>query len=195
LELTGEGVLQAVAAGGVTDKASSDAGLRLDFAELFQVYHPRIYNYFRYRLDSQEDAEDLTAQTFERAYTHRGKFNARKGTFPAWLYSIAHNILANHYRTRQRRSAYEAEGDLPADLVTPVSPPETQVIQAETIGRLLRNLRHLSERDQEVITLKFAGQLSNKEIGQVMGLKEKTVSVVLWRAMQRLHHQLEETAT
>ena len=79
--------------------------------------------------------------------------------------------------------------------MTPVSPPETQVIQAETIRRLLRNLRHLSERDQEVITLKFAGQLSNKEIGQVMGLKEKTVSVVLWRAMQRLHHQLEETAT
>jgi RNA polymerase sigma-70 factor (ECF subfamily) len=195
LGLTGEGDLQAIAAGGVTDNPLSDAGLRLDFAELFQAYQPRIYNYFRYRVDSQEDAEDLTGQTFEKAYTHRGKFNAAKGTFSAWLYSIAHNILANYYRTRQRRSSYEAEGDVPDDLTTPASLPETQVIQAETIRRLLRNLRHLSERDQEVITLKFAGQLSNKDIGQVMRLKEKTVSVVLWRAMQRLHRQLEEDAT
>jgi RNA polymerase sigma factor (sigma-70 family) len=187
--------LQAVAAGGVTDNASSNAGLRLDFAELFQAYHPRIYNYFRCRVNSQEDAEDLTGQTFERAYAYRGRFNAAKGTFPAWLYSIAHNILANYYRTRQRRSSHETEGDLPPDLVAPVSSPEAQMIQTESIGRLLHNLRHLNERDQEVITLKFAGQLSNKDIGQVMGLKEKTVSVVLWRAMQRLQHRLEEDAT
>jgi RNA polymerase sigma-70 factor (ECF subfamily) len=187
--------LQAVAAGGMTDNASIDAGLGLDFGELFRTYQPRIYNYFRCRVQSQEDAEDLTGQTFERAYMHRGKFDAAKGTFAAWLYSIAHNILANYYRTHQRRSTYEAEGGLPADLMTSVSPPETQVIQAETISRLLRNLRHLNERDQEVITLKFAGQLSNKDIGQVMRLKEKTVSVVLWRAMQRLHRQLEEDAT
>ena len=183
--------MQAIAAGGVTDNASSDAGRRLDFGELFQAYHSRIYNYFRCRVNSQEDAEDLTGQTFEKAYMHRGRFDAAKGTFPAWLYSIAHNILANYYRTHQRRSTYEAEGGLPADLMTSVSLPETQVIQAETISRLLRSLRHLNERDQEVITLKFAGQLSNKDIGQVMGLKEKTVSVVLWRAMGRLQRQLK----
>jgi RNA polymerase sigma factor (sigma-70 family) len=162
----------------------------LDFAQLFQEHYPRIYNYFGYRVVSQQDAEDLSSLAFERAYAYRERFDAAKGTFAAWLFRIAHNALANYYRARQRRAAHEAEGELPADLAAPAPSPETQVIQEENIARLLRGLRGLSQRDQEVITLKFAGGLSNQEIGQVMGLKEKTVSVVLWRAMGRLRHQL-----
>jgi RNA polymerase sigma-70 factor (ECF subfamily) len=164
--------------------------VRVDFAELFQRYHPRIYNYFRYRVPTQGDAEDLTSQTFERAYANRHRFDPAKGAFSAWLFRIAHNVLANYYRTRQRRSAYEAEAGVPDDLMAHAPPPETQVIQAEAITRLLGGLRALSQRDQEVISLKFAGQLSNGEIGQIVGLKEKTVSVVLWRAMQRLQRRL-----
>ena len=163
----------------------------LDFAELFREHHPRIYNYFRYRVAPQGDAEDLTSVTFERAYANRERFDAAKGTFSTWLFRIAHNVLANYYRTRQRHSAHEAEGELPADLVTPAPSPEAQVIQRENIARLLRGLRDLSQRDQEVITLKVAGGLSNKEIGEIMELKEKTVSVVLWRAMGRLGRQLK----
>jgi RNA polymerase sigma-70 factor (ECF subfamily) len=176
--------------GGTQDRRRSpESGL--DFAGLFREHYPRIYNYFRYRVNALEDAEDLTGVTFERAYAHRGRFDETKGTFSAWLFRIAHNVLANHYRTRQRRSAYEAESDLPADLATPAPSPEAQVIQGETIARLLRGLRGLSQRDQEVIALKFAGSLSNREIGQIMGLKEKTVSVVLWRAMGRLERQVK----
>lgn len=180
--------------GGAGDQTAI-SGPKLDFAELFREHYPRIYNYFRYRVEPQEDAEDLTSMAFERAYAHRERFEAARGTFSAWLFRIAHNALANYYRTRQRRSAYEAEGDLPADLVTPAPSPETQVIQGESIARLLRGLRRLSGRDQEVISLKFAGQLSNREIGEIMGLKEKTVSVVLYRAMQRLQGQLKGDAS
>jgi RNA polymerase sigma-70 factor (ECF subfamily) len=163
----------------------------LNFAELFREHHPRIYNYFRYRVDWQEDAEDLTSMTFERAYAYLGRFDATRGAFSPWLFRIAHNVLANYYRARQRRSAHEADGDLPADLATPAPSPETQVIQRETISRLLQGARTLSQRDQEVIALKFAGPLSNGEIGQILGLKEKTVSVVLWRAIQRLQRHLK----
>ena len=162
-----------------------------DFAELFEEHYARIYNYYRYRVESQDDAEDLTSTAFERAYAHRDGFDAAKGTFSSWLFRIAHNVLANYYRTRQRRAAHEAEGEPPADLVMPAPSPEAQVIQEESVARLLGGLRALSQRDQEVITLKFAGQLSNREIGQIMELKEKTVSVVLWRAMGRLQRQLK----
>ena len=72
--------------------------------------------------------------------------------------------------------------------------PESRIIQQETIAQLLGGLAHLSERDQEIISLKFAGRLSNRDIGQIMNLQEKTVSVVLLRAMRRLQKQLEETA-
>jgi RNA polymerase sigma-70 factor (ECF subfamily) len=179
--------------GGTQDQRGiPEAGV--NFPELFQEHYSRIHNYFRYRVDVQEDAEDLTSTAFERAYAYRERFDAAKGTFSTWLFRIAHNVLANYYRGRQRRAVYEAEGDLPADLVTPAPSPETQMIQEESIARLLRGLRGLSQRDQEVITLKFAGALSNREIGEIMGLKEKTVSVVLWRAMGRLQRRLKGDA-
>jgi RNA polymerase sigma factor (sigma-70 family) len=166
---------------------------KLNFAELFQQYYSRVYNYLRYRVNAPEDAEDLISAVFEKAYTHREQFDAEKGAFSTWLFRIAHNTLANYYRTRQRHSVWESEGGLPDDLITPESSPETQIIHKETIAELLQGLNQLRERDQEVISLKFAGRLSNQEIGQIMDLKEKTVSVVLLRAMRRLQQQLSET--
>lgn len=170
-------------------------GSNLDFAELFQQFYPRVYNYLRYRVRMPEDAEDLIGLIFEKAYTHREQFDPDKGSFSTWLFNIAHNSLANYYRTQQRRSTWETERSMPEDIVMPEASPEIQVIQQETIAQLLQGLTRLSERDQEVISLKFAGRLSNQEIGQVMNLKEKTVSVVLLRAMRRLQQQVEEIAT
>jgi RNA polymerase sigma-70 factor (ECF subfamily) len=169
-------------------------GLELDFTELFGQYYPRIYNYLRYRVNAREDAEDLISAVFEKAYTHRHQFDPNKGTFSTWLFGIAHHTLANFYRTRQRRSVWEAEEELPEDLVKPDSSPETLVIQQEAMAQALQGLSQLSERDQEVISLKFAGRLSNQEIGQVMTLPEKQVSVVLLRAMRRLQQQVTEAA-
>jgi RNA polymerase sigma factor (sigma-70 family) len=187
--------LQIAAVREVTKKKAGDSEPNLDFAELFRQYYPHIYNYLRYRVASQKDAEDLTGIVFERAYAHRGQFDAAKGAFSTWLFRIAHNTLANYHRTRQRRLVYEAESGLTADLVMPEPLPEAQVIQQEVIARVLGGLQYLSERDQEVITLKFAGQLSNREIGEIMELNEKAVSVVLWRAMRRLRQHVEGEAS
>ncbi|UCD29304.1 MAG: RNA polymerase sigma factor [Planctomycetota bacterium] len=175
------------------ESAPEDTGgvsAKLDFAELFRQYYPRVYNYLRYRVNVPADAEDLISIVFEKAYTHREQFDPAKGTFSAWLFRIAHNTLANYYRSHQRRSDWVAEGELPDDLVTFDSSLESRVIQHEAIAHVLQGLARLSERDREVISLKFAGQLSNQEIGQIMDLKEKTVSVVLLRAMRRLQKQM-----
>jgi RNA polymerase sigma-70 factor (ECF subfamily) len=164
----------------------------LDFAELFRQYYPRVYSYLRYRVNTPEDAEDLISVVFERAYTRRDQFDPAKGAFSTWLFQIAHNMLANYYRTRQRHSAWESGGELPEDLITPEQPLEAQLIQQETISQLLRAVEGLSERDQEIISLKFAGRLSNQEIGQIMNLTENNIGVLLFRAVRRLQQRLEE---
>ena len=170
-------------------KTVSEANL--DLAQLFQQYYPYIYNYLRYRVNSVEDAEDLIGAVFEQAYSHRGQYDPDRGAFSTWLFRIAHNVLVSHYRKHKSRSAWEAQVEVPVDLVSAEPLPEAQVVQKEDLVQLLRCLERLGERDQEIISLKFAGKLRNKEIAEIMEMQEKTVSVVLLRAMRRLRQEIE----
>jgi RNA polymerase sigma-70 factor (ECF subfamily) len=186
--------LQTVVIGKASSQAETVSEANLDLAQLFQQYYPYVYNYLRYRVNSVEEVEDLIGAIFEQAYTHRAQFDPARGAFSTWLFRIAHNILVSHYRRRSRRSAWEANIDVPLDLVSTEPSPETQVMQKETLVQMLRCLERLSDRDQEVISLKFAGKLRNKEIGEIMAMPEKTVSVVLLRAMRRLRQEIEKEA-
>jgi RNA polymerase sigma factor (sigma-70 family) len=188
-------MLQTYAIESAVGKSKSDAVSDLDLAEHFQQHYPHIYNYLRYRVNAVEDVEDLISTIFELAFKKRRQYDPTKGTFSAWLFRIAHNELVSHYRKRTSRSAWETETEIPADLMTSEPSPEAQVIHKEAMVQLLRSLERLSERDQEIISLKFAGRLRNKEIGQIMDMKEKTVSVILLRAVRRLRQEMEkETA-
>ena len=175
-------------------KSETVSEANLDLAQLFQQHYPYVYNYLRYRVNSVEDAEDLISTVFEQAYAHRYQFDPGRGAFSTWLFRIAHNVLVSHYRRSQSRSAWEAGTEVPVDLVSAEPSPEAQVLQKESLVQLLHCLERLNERDQDVISLKFAGKLRNKEIGEIMGMQEKTVSVVLLRAMQRLRQEIEKEA-
>lgn len=180
----------------VIEKASSQteavSEANLDLAQRFQQYYPYVYNYLRYRVNLLEDAEDLIGTIFEQAYAHRDQYDPARGAFSTWLFRIAHNVLVSYYRRRNSRSAWEANIEVPVDLISTEPQPEIQVMQKETLVQMLRCLERLSERDQEVISLKFAGKLRNKEIGEIMEMPEKTVSVVLLRAMRRLRQEIEK---
>lgn len=172
--------------------ATAKTGPALDLAHLFREYYPRLYNYLRYRLGSLDEVEDMISTVFEKAYTRRDQFDPARGAFAAWLFRIAQNELASHFRRRQRRSIWESGAEIPLDLAAPGASPETQLVQQEQLIQLLAGLEQLGERDQEIISLKFAGKLSNKEIGEIMDMKEKTVSVVLLRAVRRLREQVDK---
>lgn len=173
---------------------SKPAEPNLDLAELFQYYYPRIYNYLRYRLSSVEDAQDLIGAIFEQAYARRDRFDSSKGAFSTWLFRIARNMLVDYYRQRQRRSNWETGAEIPADLLTVDPSPEAQVVHQEAVVLMLHCVERLSERDQEIISLKFAGKLRNNEISEIMEMPEKTVSVVLLRAVRRLRQEMEQEA-
>ena len=166
----------------------------LDLAALFQQYYPRIYNYLRYRVNSVEDAEDLINIIFEQAYKGRAQFDPTRGAFSTWLFRIAHNELVSYYRKNTSRSRWETGVEIPPDLVTSEPSPEAQLVHQEALGSMLRCLERLKERDQEIISLKFAGKLRNNEIGEIMDIQEKTVSVVLLRAVRRLRQEMEKEA-
>ena len=73
------------------------------FGKLYEVYVEKIYNYVYYRIGNHHDAEDLTARVFNRALNHIANYNNKGAPFAAWLYRIAHNLVANWHRDHQRR--------------------------------------------------------------------------------------------
>jgi RNA polymerase sigma-70 factor (ECF subfamily) len=185
-------ILQAVATEDVSVKNSEVSEPKSDLAVLFEQCYPRIYNYLRYRVSSVEDAEDLIGAVFEQAYAHRSQFDPGRGAFSTWLFRIAHNELVSYYRRKTSRSKWETGTEIPADLLTADPSPEAQVVHQEAVVLMLRCVERLSERDQEIISLKFAGKLRNNEISEIMEMPEKTVSVVLLRAVRRLRQEMEK---
>jgi len=140
---------------------------RAAFGELYLRYVGRIYNYVYYRTGNHQDAEDLTSRVFFKALAHIGNYTDRGVPFSAWLYRIAHNLVANWHRDRSRRKVISLE-DLSRWHVSEDGPEATALL-AEDRATLLRAVRRLPADRQELLALKFVEHLSNAEIGGVMG--------------------------
>jgi RNA polymerase sigma-70 factor (ECF subfamily) len=141
----------------------------------------------RLRVDDEALAQDLTAATFEQALAHLDQLRSPEA-FGGWLFRIARNELAQHYRRCRAHLPLEAVADEPDDGLS----VEAQVEQSEELVRLLTAVRTLPEREQEIIGLKFLGGLNNRQIGRAMGLRAGHVAVILYRALRRLRDLLEE---
>ena len=165
----------------------------MDFAALFDTHHARLYAYVRSQVADRETAEDLTAAAFERAFSRSHIYDPVKGSFATWLFRIAHNLVINHYRATSRKPVHY-ELDEATEVSTADLSPEQQVLRQEQHRILRDTITALSDRDQEIIQLKFFGRLTNREIAAVMELNEKTVSVIILRALQKLkvHLQTQE---
>jgi len=175
------------------DDESSDAPDALDVEALFLEYHPRVYAYVRYRLANVAEAEDLTSDILERALTHLGSYDPLKGAFSTWLFRIAHNAYVNHLRRRQGRGRYHVDlAERLGDLAVDDPGPEQAVVRSEETAHLLACLSTLSTRQQEILSLRFAGRLKNREIARVLNMNERTVSVTILRALRKLRQQFVE---
>jgi RNA polymerase sigma-70 factor (ECF subfamily) len=164
----------------------------LDLEELFREYYPRVYAYIRYRINDVAEAEDLTSEILERAFTHLSSYDARKGAFSTWLFRIAHNAFVNHLKKWQRRGRYHTTFPKEETLVAEEPTPEQAVLHAEQISDLVLSVQTLSSRQQEILSLRFAGRLTNREIARVLNMNERTVSVTILRALRKLRQQIKE---
>lgn len=165
------------------------------FRPLYHYYQPRIFAYIAYRVGQAEDAEDITAEVFMRAvkglasFTHRGE-----GAFSAWLFRIAHNEIGRYYGRHQNDNQPLSLDALPE--IDSDSLPVDQALQRkEQFAMLRRLLDRLGPRQQEIVTLKFFGELRNREIATILDLDERTIAAHLSRALGELQrlYQLEDT--
>ena len=164
------------------------AGDKDAFGELYEHYTERIFNYVYYRTGNVHDAEDLTARVFQRAMNHIRNYTDRGVPFSAWLYRIAHNLVANWHRDRSRKQEIPLE-DVPI-LPAKTDHPETTLVRTEQQDTLLRLIRRLPPERQNLLILKFVENLSNAEIGQIMGRSEGAVKSLYHRTLLSLRDEI-----
>ncbi|MDI7275601.1 MAG: sigma-70 family RNA polymerase sigma factor [Anaerolineae bacterium] len=160
------------------------------FGKLYDRYVNRIYSYIYHRVGNHHDAEDLTARTFYRALSHIERYVDRGAPFSAWLYRIAHNLVANWHRDRSRRHTIALDDAL---LVAgSLASPHERAEARERSESLRQAIRRLGPDRQQLLILKFTDGLSNAEIGQIMGRSEGAIKSLYHRTLLALQEMLRE---
>ncbi len=158
------------------------------FGILYERYVDRIYSYVFYRTGDAPEAEDLTARVFYRALAHMHAYRQRGLPFAAWLYRIAHNLVANWHRDRSHHR------DLRLDDIVGVAEkgdgPERLAERDEQARVLLDVMRRLPAERQQLLLLKFVDDLSNAEIAQIMGRSEGAIKSLYHRTLIALRGEL-----
>jgi RNA polymerase sigma-70 factor (ECF subfamily) len=158
------------------------------FEALYRASAADVHAYVASLLSDRGAAEDVVALAFERAFRRRRLFNPRRGSPRAWLFGIARNAALDELRRRKRTAA------LPdAAAASDESAGEDAEALAQRVA-VRAALARLAPRDRELILLKFHAQLTNAELGRVLGTSETNAGTRLHRALGRLRETFDETA-
>jgi RNA polymerase sigma-70 factor (ECF subfamily) len=160
------------------------------FSFLYERNVTRIYNYIFYRIGSEADAEDLTARVFFRAFGHINTYVEKGVPFSAWLYRIAHNLIANYHRDTHRRKEVPREDQV--ELPHHGDHPEVALVKSQEVELLLKGIRRLSSDRQQLLVLKFVENLSNAEVAEIMGKSEGAIKSLYHRALISLRFEMDQ---
>lgn len=164
--------------------AGPAAARDLNWDSVYRDQLPRLYNFFRFRTGREADVQDLTARTFEKAWRARNRYRRDLAGFSTWLFSIARNVATDHLRAARPHLPLDAASD-----VTVATTPEDEAARSSDLARLARLTATLSDRQRELIALKYGAALSNKMIARITGLSESNVGTVLQRTVEKLRSQ------
>ena len=159
---------------------------KVDFEAVYRTELPRVYNFFRYRLGDDQTAEDLTAETFEKAWRHRERYRHDLASFSTWLFTIARRVATDHFRKwRPTLPLDQVEGSIHTQSIEDTAQERTEFAQLSVL------LARLAERERELVALKYGAGLTNRAIARISGLSESNVSTILSRVTHQLRAQLE----
>src|SRR4051794_14812965 len=156
-----------------------------DFERLYAAEAQGLFGFLAYRTGDRALAEDLLADTFERALRSRGRFDRRRGSAKTWLYAIALNLLRDH----ARRAAAEGRALERVGPAPPAGPGPGDAVEHRDVVQ--RALTTLSAEEREAIALRFGAELTVPEIAEALGEPLTTVEGRVYRALRKLRAELD----
>ena len=166
----------------------AQSGERAAFAALYNQHYQPIYTYIYYRVDDVSTAQGLTSQVFVRMVEKIQKYKFRGRPFLAWLYTIARNLITDHYRKHKKGMLLPMDIHLPATKSQPDAEVERR-LQAECL-RLA--LSHLTEVQRQVIIGKFIEDRSNRNVAALLEKTEGSIKSLQHRALAALRRFIEK---
>lgn len=169
---------------GAPPRSEAERLQQSDFGQLYEMHRLAVYRYLRARTHSEADALDLAAETFERAFTGLARFRRRGGGVQAWLLRIARNAAIDaHRRHRPTVDLAGADAHLGRMAVEANRRDQAGVEILDLVGRLPAD-------QQEALLLRYAGGLTAKEIGFVIGKREGAVQKQIERGLAALREAM-----
>jgi RNA polymerase sigma-70 factor (ECF subfamily) len=160
------------------------------FTDLYRSHLRDVYSYAYYRIGNHHDAEDLSEQTFLQAYRHfeRARRESDGRPLRPWLIRIAHNLAANYYRDRSRRPQTQLED---AAIVSDSHRTDELVEGREELARVLGGVARLPGDRREALIMRFALDMTNREIARALDRSEGATKVLIHRAIRQLDQSLK----
>ncbi|GAH19206.1 unnamed protein product, partial [marine sediment metagenome] len=156
------------------------------FAQLYEEYFDKIYRYIAFKIGNRTEAEDMTQQVFLNAIKSISSFRWRGIPFSAWLFRIAHNQVVDYLRKKAKHTTTS----LDEVLVSNGNNPQLVAEQNLDIERLLLATKQLTQAQREVISLRFASELSIAQVAKVMGKSQGAIKALQHSAIVALRKTL-----
>ena len=159
------------------------------FQTLYARHRGPLFRHLTRQLRDAALAEELFQDVWQRVITARERYRP-EARFATWLYQIAHNRVADHWRAKQHRPDAPGDADELAQRVPDPDSPERSLSAFEERRRLQRALEELPDDQREVVLLRLEQELSLEEIGEITGVGRETVKSRLRYAMDKLRARL-----
>ncbi|UCH50725.1 MAG: sigma-70 family RNA polymerase sigma factor [Chloroflexota bacterium] len=169
----------------MTDKNIAHHGIS-GFTALYEEHMSYVFRYINYRVSNRNEAEDLTSLVFEKALAAFHRYDSKKSAPQTWLLTIARNTVTDYFRKSSGRNTLPLENAFSIESDDPSPQEETE--RREEYQRLQFCLAALPQREKEIISLKFGGELNNRQIASMVGLSENNVGTILFRAVCKLRN-------
>ncbi len=159
----------------------------VNWGATYQAELPRLYNFFRYRVGNDQVAEDLTAETFERAWRNRGRYRYDLAAFSTWLFTIAKRVVIDYFRKPHMEVSLNAAIEIASEETV-----ESLIQQHLDCERLFGLLAQLTDRERELFALKYGAGLTNRAIACLNKMNESTVGTILHRITRQMRADWEK---